>query len=389
MRILHVTEASSAGVLTAVTTLAREQSRHADAGRPVLAYVPRPDSPDLSAIRDLTGEEVEVRQWRAGHRWRTVPLLRGLVRTLRKEQFDVIHLHSSRAGLLGRVVAALVGGRERVVYSPHCFSFERTDIDPLRRGLYLQLERAALRLGRNLLLVSDSEGRTARALLPGCRTAVVHNRVTVPPAGTPADSLSDSPSDSPSDPSSYSLSDSSSAPPSGEQTVIHIGRIASQKRPALFSEVAVLVAGEQEEVRFRWIGDGDRTALDPIVEVTGWLGQDQVRSEIARAQLVLFTSAGEGLPMALLEAQALGTPVVASPVAGVEDLVQHGRTGLLAETAADLARTVLALLADEGTRRRLARNATEQVRRDFAADRLGPDSLTAYQMLLTDKDTPS
>lgn len=368
MRILHVTEASSAGVLTAVTTLAREQSRQSEVGGTVLAYVPRPDSPRLTEIQQLTGDGVEVRQWSAGPRWRTVPLLRGLLRTLRRERFDVIHLHSSRAGLLGRAVARAVGGSRQVVYSPHCFAFDRTDIDPLRRGLFLQVERGALRLGRNLLLVSDSEGRTAQALLPGCRTAVVHNRVRTaqPSSGT----------------------EPPSGPPAGP-VVVHIGRIAAQKRPQLFSAVAVQVASQQEEVRFRWIGDGDRTLLDPIVEVTGWLAPAQVRAEIERAQIVLFTSSGEGLPMALLEAQALGRPVVASPVAGVEDLVQHGRTGLLAETATDLARTTLALLADEGTRRRLGHNATEQVRQKFDAEHLGSDSLAAYRMLLDDKDTPS
>ena len=66
MRILHVTDAASAGVLTAVTTLARAQAAHPDIERVVLGYVPRPDSPTPAGIAELTGPAVEVRRWHRG-----------------------------------------------------------------------------------------------------------------------------------------------------------------------------------------------------------------------------------------------------------------------------------------------------------------------------------
>ncbi|MFQ6484566.1 glycosyltransferase [Brachybacterium epidermidis] len=368
MKVLHVTEAASAGVLTSVTTLARMQAADPAFDRPVLAYVPRADSPDAAAIGALVGDGVELRQWSPGPRGRIVRLTAGMVRTMHRERFDVIHLHSSRAGLLGRLVAAPVGARSRVVYSPHCFSFDRTDIDPLRRALFLRLERSALRLGRALVLVSDSEARTATALLPGSRTATVHNRVALPqPGGTPA---------APTTPG-----------PDARPTVVHIGRIAPQKRPALFGEVAARVRAQGEDVRFLWIGDGDRDLLQPPVEVTGWLDAERVRARTAQASLVLFTSAGEGLPMALLEAQALGVPVVASRVPGVTDLVHHGRTGLLGDTAEELTRAALTLLHDEDARRRLGYDGADHVRRRFDASRLAADSLAAYRTLLTEEET--
>ncbi|MCT1385834.1 glycosyltransferase [Brachybacterium sp. p3-SID1565] len=390
MRVLHVTEASSAGVLTAVTTLVREQSQDPAFTDPVLAYVPRPDSPPTAAIRELTGDGAEVRAWSAGTPLRLLHLAAALLHTLRREQFDVIHLHSSKAGLLGRAVAAAAGARHRTVYSPHCFSFDRSDIGALRRAMFLALERAALHLSPRLVLVSDSEARVARTLLPRSRTAVVHNRVPVlvpePAVPTAAAAAGTGPATAPgNDPDTGGLA-SSDPLDASPALVVHVGRIATQKRPALFCEIAARVRAEQPQVRFRWIGDGDRDLLDPAVETTGWLPAEQVREQLAEADLVLFTSAGEGLPMALLEAQALARPVVASEVTGVTEVIDHHRTGLLGRTAEELAHCTLTLLRDPQARERLGRHAAEQVRQKFDARHLASDCLTAYRTLM--KDTP-
>ena len=63
VRVLHVTDASSSGVLTAVTTIARQQSEDSRFTRVVFAYVPRPDSPSEGDIQALTGPGVEVEKW--------------------------------------------------------------------------------------------------------------------------------------------------------------------------------------------------------------------------------------------------------------------------------------------------------------------------------------
>src|SRR5699024_11867944 len=112
LRILHVTDASSAGVLTAVTTLSREQALLPQVRDVSLAYVPRPDSPPADQIRQMASKQVDVIQWsRRTDALRLAALGVRLVAAIRAGGYDVLHVHASRAGFLGRPTAAAVARR--------------------------------------------------------------------------------------------------------------------------------------------------------------------------------------------------------------------------------------------------------------------------------------
>lgn len=127
MRILHVTEASSAGVLTAVTKLSREQARLSDDHEISMAYLRRPDTPSTAAIEAMVTPRVRVFEWAATTGFpRMMVLVKKLIMAMRSGHYDIIHLHSSRAGFVGRFVGAIAGRRDVTVYSPHCFAFAQT-----------------------------------------------------------------------------------------------------------------------------------------------------------------------------------------------------------------------------------------------------------------------
>ena len=180
VRVLHVTDASSSGVLTAVTTIARQQSEDSRFTRVVFAYVPRPDSPSEGDIQALTGPGVEVEKWsnEVSVR-RLVALARTLFVRLRTETFDVVHLHSSRTGVLGRWVAMVTSHRGRSIYSPHAFAFAYSHWSRPRRLALWALELVGMIAGRRLVLNSASEQRVARRAFPWARTAVLVNTVDV------------------------------------------------------------------------------------------------------------------------------------------------------------------------------------------------------------------
>ena len=358
MRIVHLTEASSAGVLSSVTALARAQAASPDVESVALACVARADSPPAEEIAALCGEDVAVQvlPCRAGRR--ELDLLGLLRTTLRADPAALIHLHSSRAGFLGRLLARLGGTASRVVYSPHCFSFDRADLPGPVRTAFRGLELLALPAGHRLLLVSESEAALARRALPGARVATLSNAVDTAACRAAA----------------------RSAEHTGALRVVHIGRIAGQKLPAEFSAVAEALSAPGE-VEFRWIGEGDRERLSPVVSVTGWLSATEVRAELAAADLVLFTSGGEGMPMSLLEAQAMGLPVVAHPVTGVSDIVLDGTTGLLRESTAELVTAVSSLLGAPDTRQEMSRAAARRMQDHFDVSDLAARSLAAYTTL--------
>lgn len=124
-----------------------------------------------------------------------------------------------------------------------------------------------------------------------------------------------------------------------DQIVGYIGRIDEEKGIRTLATVAEALP---EDITFRFVGDGsllpwlrDRLAEEIAaekVELAGWVNHDEVPDELNRVRLLVMPSSPtEGLPTTILEALACGTPVYATPVSGVPDVVYEGETGFLME----------------------------------------------------------
>jgi glycosyltransferase involved in cell wall biosynthesis len=364
VRVLHATDASSSGVLAAATAIAK-----ATAALPgfdvTFAYVPRADSPSREEIAAMMDGSVRVIRLSSTHRTAVPAFAAGILSLLARRPVDLVHLHSSRAGMLGRAAALVTGHRNRAVYSPHSFAFDRSDASALSVAVLRGLEQIGAVLGPRLALVSDSEERLARRSLRGVRTAVLRNSVDVAALARPASRRSGH----------------------GPLRIVHVGRIAPQKRPDVFGGIARRweqehrTAGALPAARFRWLGDGERQLLGDGVEVTGWLSPTRLRAELADADLMLFTTAGEGMPIALLEAQAMGIPCVAHPVTGVTDIVVDGANGILDATSEGLFRALASLAGDAPARRRMGEAATARITHEFDLADLAKRTLDAYRAL--------
>jgi glycosyltransferase involved in cell wall biosynthesis len=377
MKILHVTDASSAGVLTSVTTLARAQSTSSLFNEVAFAYVRREDSPEQHEIQELTGQHVSLHEWSSSSSSvRLVALTHHLIRALRSRRYDIIHFHSSRAGFLGRLMARLTGRARDVVYSPHFFAFAQADLSAPKRAAYLFLERAAAFWGNKIVVVSDSEGALAEASLPGISVAVLPNVV-------------DNASLNDYGRKTRTGSIGHLSPANQVFRIVHVGRIAEQKCPELFRAVVDALyerfpPGADVQVEVVWLGDGRRSLLGDRtqrIEVSGWLPREMLRERLAAADVVLFTSRGEGMPMALLEAQGLGIPVVASRVTGVCDVVDHGITGFLGTSADELVGYVCRLLTDDGLRARMRHASQLRSAGLFDVGALAERSMAVYNSL--------
>lgn len=370
MKILHITDASAAGVLAAITNLARAQAEHADVAAVRFCYTPRPESLSHEEIVSAMGPKVEVNRWSTRSRTAVPSLIRGLLMEMRRGEFDLVHLHSSRAGFLGRVIARALHSSAHIVYSPHGFAFDRSDFSVLAAAVFLNLERLALHDNRSLVLVSEGEAAVARTKLPLSQTAVLPNVV-----------------DTASFVRAKSGTEGNAAEGEDEVLrVLHIGRIMTQKRPEMFAAVAAqahqVYPGRFE---FVWIGDGDRALLHDgsdtsLIEVTGWVAPDELRTHLSRASLMLFTSSGEGMPISLLEASSMEVPTVGSDVVGVRDLVTDGVDGFLIGTV-DEAVGALGRLLKRACRRNLGTAARDRVLAHHSHADLGDRSLRIYRKL--------
>ncbi len=215
---------------------------------------------------------------------------------------DIIHAHSTYAGAWARLGLAR-RWQSRIVYTPHCYAFERTDVAPPVRKVFWLAEAAMSLRGSRVAACSPREATLARSL-PG-RQRVTYVPNIAPRYAGPGRERGE-----------------------GVTRVAAAGRVTPQKAPQLFAEAArrhrsspVSAAGR---VQWLWIGGGDEgeEALlgDAGVEVTGWLPREDALRRLGQSDLYVHTASWEGAPMTVLEAAAAGVPVLARRTPAMEAL---------------------------------------------------------------------
>lgn len=340
LRVIHATECAASGTLNVVVSLAHELA--AAGARQTFVYCPRAETPsDLEALFPAGVGFVSVPPARGLHLAFVTNFSAALARAVREIGPDVLHLHSSKAGFLGRFVRALYRWPCRTLYSPHGLSF----LDPdkhARNALFRSLEWLAASSGA----VPVGCGRGEAELLTrlsGREALLLENPVDEFFFGVPR---------------------SQAAVP----TVMTIGRLSRQKAPESFAAVARRVRQHAPGTRFIWVGDGDaayRAVLEEAsCEVTGWCNRGAVARHLAGAHVYLQTSRWEGLPISVIQALAAGVPCVVNDCIGNRDAVENGVDGFVAAPDA-LAGRVMQLLSDASLRERFGAAARLEAARRF------------------------
>jgi glycosyltransferase involved in cell wall biosynthesis len=282
--VLHVAESFAAGVRTAMLEYIRSTPmiEHivvgADRGEPL------PENPDgYRFIAMVEGQLARIRQ------------VRELCRTLEP---TVVHAHSSFAGLYVRVAS----GRVPVVYTPHCFGFERTDLRHSARGALWVIERVLALRTAEVAACSPREAQLARRM--------GMNVTSVPNVGRFE---------------GLDLEHSTRGSAGRVPKVSFVGRISAQKDPKFAAEtVREFRELHVGQVDFEWIGDGPQEACAGLeragIRVTGWLSGEQVTAELSGSSVYVHTAAWEGFPMAVLEASQLGLPIVARDIPALDQM---------------------------------------------------------------------
>ncbi|WP_260189350.1 glycosyltransferase family 4 protein [Actinophytocola gossypii] len=287
-----------------------------------------------------------------------------LRRILRRLDPDAVHLHSSKAGLAGRLA---VRGRRPTVFQPHMWSFQ---VSPAA----VAWERFAARWTHQLVCVSDDELEVGRAARIGTPAEVVCNGVDTERL-RPADRVAARrrlglPLDSP--------------------VAVCVGRLAPLKGQDQLLSAWPAVLAEVPDARLVLVGDGPMTepwrAGHPVARhgsVVWWGHSDDVATHYAAADVVVLPSRAEGMALVPLEAMACGRSVVAFDVGGVRQSLAGGGAVLPAGDVPALAealagRLAYPVLADhEG---RLGRRRAVDL---FGADRAGDRVATLLEKLVT------
>ena len=340
LRVIHATECAASGTLNVIVSLAHELA--AAGARQTIVYCPRAETPpDLEALFPTGVEFVSVPGARGLHLAFVTNFSAALARAVRAFEPDVLHLHSSKAGFLGRFVRTLYRWPCRTLYSPHGLSF----LDPdkhARNALFRSLEWLAAGSGA----VPVGCGRGEAELLTRLSR---HESLLL---------------ENPVDEFFFGVPRSPAAVP----TVMTVGRLSRQKAPEIFAAVARSVRQHMPEARFIWVGDGDagyRAVLEAAdCEVTGWCNRAAVAQHLAGTHVYLQTSRWEGLPISVIQALAAGVPCVVNDCIGNRDAVENGVDGYVVGQEA-LAARVLELLGDAPLRERFGAAARVEAARRF------------------------
>ena len=372
MKVLLLLEASGGGAGRHVADLALGlKARGVEVH---LAYGTRrlssPFAQGLPALREAGVELLPLPSLRRSPHPSDLEVLKALLAYTRlKGPFSLVHGHSSKGGALARLLGVLL--RIPVLYTPHGVVTLSPFLSPLERLVYGGAERLLARFTHLAIAVSPWEEEALLRLgYPKERVLVIPNGVSLtPPVPEERARLRGGLGLSPE-----------------EKAIGFLGRLDRQKDPLLALESFAHFAKEEPEGRLVVVGDGPlREAFLSRVQVLGlgervlFLGAREGREVLPALDALLLTSAYEGMPYVVLEAMALGVPVVSAPTPGLGKWLSEEGSALVSKRRDPqaLGEALLRVFSGEELAEDLRKGAERRVA-DLSVERMVEKTLQAY-----------
>lgn len=360
MRIAHLTTID----MSLALLLATELDEDLRAGHTV--YGISAPGPYVARVEELGVTHVPVDNLtRAWNPPRDLRALGDLVRTLRGLELDVLHTHTPKAGVIGRIAGRLAG-IPVVVNTCHGL-WARPDDPPLKRTLVYGVEALAIRFSDFELFQNAEDARTLRRFLKKDRWQVVGN-------GIDLDRFTPDPEGRARVRAEWGVADD-------RLVVGTVGRRVREKGLAEFAEAAHRL---REKAVFVWVGPADDTDRAPRVPHLESIRFIEERTDMpavySALDIFVLASHREGFSRASMEAAACGLPMVLSDIRGCREIGTDGEHLLLAPAGDGqaLATGIDRLIADRGLRARLAGAARARAGLEFDQRQVASRSLSTY-----------
>lgn len=314
-KILMVCEAFGGGVFTYVSQLCNDM---VDDFEVYLAYSIRPQTPkNYKEFLNKRVHLIEVKNFNAkgltniSNDLKVIKELRAIEEKVKP---DIIHLHSSVAGGIGRL--AFKGKNNTVVYTPHGYAHILMG-SGMKCKMYGVMEAILGTISNAITLTCcESEDKVAKSLTK--RTAYIETGVNLADLSASLDGIE---------------------PVKNEKfTVFTLGRACVQKQPQLFNQIAEFVP----EARFVWIGNGEleNELTAPNMEVTGWKPRKEALAMAKGADAFILCSLGEAIAMSLIENMYIKKLILVSNVMGNKSVIHDGVNGYVCDKAEDYAKRI-------------------------------------------------
>jgi glycosyltransferase involved in cell wall biosynthesis len=326
---------------------------------------------DFIALRDPELPVLKIpalgRSLRIGDDLRAFVAIRRAIRDYRP---DIVHTHTAKAGLLGRIAAATC----RVPVRVHTFHGH------VLHGYFNKWVTRIIRIVEGLLARQTSAlvtvGNQVRDDLIRAGIGRANQYVVIPP-GVALGALPD-----------QVAARGDLGLPMKQPVVLFVGRLTSIKRPDRLIEATGLVLKRRPDVILAIAGEGDRLEetrvlaepLGPSVRFLGW--QQDIAALYAAADCMVLTSDNEGMPVTLIEAAMAGVPSVTTDVGSAREVVLNEVTGIVVESSASAVADGLIRLLDGDLRDKMGTAARARAESEFGTKRLVADHEALYERLL-------
>lgn len=258
---------------------------------------------------------------------------------VKKEKPDIVHLHSSKAGILGRL--AVNGNKIKMFYNPHGFSFLKKDDSILKRGMYWNIEKFVAMVNKNCIIVGCSKGEFEEAKKLNRRAICINNGIDIKKMLTETKDIQTKDID-------YE-----------NIKICTIGRIGYQKNPELFNEIAK----KFPNIQFTWIGEGElkEKLTGSNILITGWKERRDVLQILNDNDIFVLTSLWEGLPLSLLEAMYMKKICIVSNCIGNRDVIKNRKNGYISNGLEDFIENIKKVITNKEQNDMIISNAYDDV----------------------------
>ena len=310
-KILYIVEAMGGGIFSYIVDLSNELINYYDI---YIAYAVRKQTPqNYMDYFDKRINLIKVENFcRSINPIKDIKAMLELKQIEKKIKPDIIHLHSSKAGAIGRIA---FNGKIPMFYTPHGYSFLMENCNAIKRILFKSIEYICAK--RKCVTISCSAGEHLETLKLTKKAVYVNNGININELQKNIDKTEKI---------------------NHPFTVFTLGRICYQKDPTLFNEIAKQLS----DIRFIWIGDGElRNELNSSnIEVTGWVDRMKAIKYAVNADVFILPSRWEGLPISLLEAMYMKKICIVSNVIGNRDVIINNYNGFICLNADDFIKKI-------------------------------------------------
>lgn len=378
MKVLHIVEATQGGTRRHVLDLLPALSSRGV--RCHLAYSSLRYPPFIHDAKYLEQAGIKTHDLPMARGWSPRfdgSALRALMEQIRREKPDVVHCHSTKAGILGRLAVfaaqSTLSRRIPVVYTPHCVAFD-TGLPRSTRRAARWIEKLLAPMTAHFIAVSHHEARALRRVVVSHRNrlSMIHNGID--------------------------LDDFDALTPHFALRTSHLqvgcfGRLSPQKNQRALLAAWPLVRAQLPHATLSFVGDGEDQSslkglarawkLDDCVSFAGEFAEP--RALYVTFQIIVQPSRWEGCPYSVLEAMAARRAVVAADVGGLRELLGNpGQAGVLCKPCSPeiLASHIVDLAHGPDCRERLGSEARQRIETHFTLEAMVQKTRAVYERVL-------